>query len=414
MRRVIAAIVLVVLALAGSGPASAQAPCQFVLGFAALRAMIPTQVGTCLEDQQTNVQNGDSFQRTTGGMLVWRKADNWTAFTDGYRTWLNGPLGLQQRLNTDLFSWEGVTAGGAAAVPDAPPAPPAAAPAATAAAAATRASPAGAAAASADPAAPVLAWYYPQYSQGLATDVRNAAAAGIDALIVSETGASDLAPFLDAARGTGVRIALGVEPGYDSPDALAGRIGDVIARHGTDAGYLRFRGRPVFVFWNLPSVPLIPGQSAPQTWAAVRQRADPARTSLWIGEGADPNSIASYLPAFDAWHLYSIAWAADPRGQLAAWADRVRRADSAKLWVATVMPGGYYGSGTDRAQWQYRERAGGAFYRTTWDGAIASRPAMVIITSFNETNERTEIHPTAEWATLYLDITREKAAAWRG
>jgi len=54
-----------------------------------------------------NPQNGDALQlTTTGGMLVWRKADNWTAFTDGYRSWINGPNGLQERLNTQRFSWE--------------------------------------------------------------------------------------------------------------------------------------------------------------------------------------------------------------------------------------------------------------------------------------------------------------------
>ena len=37
---------------------------------------------------------------------MWRKADNWTAFTDGYRTWINGPHGLQARLNTEQFDWE--------------------------------------------------------------------------------------------------------------------------------------------------------------------------------------------------------------------------------------------------------------------------------------------------------------------
>ena len=38
--------------------------------------------------------------------MVWRKADNFTAFTDGYRTWVNGPDGLQQRLNSQRFAWE--------------------------------------------------------------------------------------------------------------------------------------------------------------------------------------------------------------------------------------------------------------------------------------------------------------------
>jgi plastocyanin len=63
-------------------------------------------VGDCLEDQRF-AANGNAEQRTTGGLLVWRKADNWTAFTDGFRTWLNGPAGLQVRLNTTRFAWEG-------------------------------------------------------------------------------------------------------------------------------------------------------------------------------------------------------------------------------------------------------------------------------------------------------------------
>jgi len=38
--------------------------------------------------------------------MAWRKTDNWSAFTNGYQTWLNGPHGLVQWLNTERFSWE--------------------------------------------------------------------------------------------------------------------------------------------------------------------------------------------------------------------------------------------------------------------------------------------------------------------
>ena len=80
-------------------------------------------VGQCLENEHYNTI-GDSVQQTTGGLLVWRKADNWTAFTDGYRTWINGPNGLQQRLNTQRFEWEADYApGGGIATPKATPAP---------------------------------------------------------------------------------------------------------------------------------------------------------------------------------------------------------------------------------------------------------------------------------------------------
>jgi hypothetical protein len=39
-------------------------------------------------------------------LLVWRAADNWTAFTDGASTWINGPLGIQSRPNSQRFVWE--------------------------------------------------------------------------------------------------------------------------------------------------------------------------------------------------------------------------------------------------------------------------------------------------------------------
>ena len=81
-------------------------PCQYVLGFATLRALIPAVVGLCLEDEYFDPTSGDSLQHTTNGLLVWRKLDNWTAFTDGYHTWVNGPYGVQERLNDQRFCWE--------------------------------------------------------------------------------------------------------------------------------------------------------------------------------------------------------------------------------------------------------------------------------------------------------------------
>src|SRR4051794_38026934 len=57
--------------------------CQFVLGFAAFHSLLPWQVGDC-RDTQTFASNGDSIQHTAGGVLMWRKADNWTGFTNGF------------------------------------------------------------------------------------------------------------------------------------------------------------------------------------------------------------------------------------------------------------------------------------------------------------------------------------------
>jgi len=80
--------------------------CTFHLGFAALDALIPTIVGDCVDDETFDPTTGDAQQLTTNGLLVWRKEDNWTAFTDGSQTWLNGPFGLQQRANAERLWWE--------------------------------------------------------------------------------------------------------------------------------------------------------------------------------------------------------------------------------------------------------------------------------------------------------------------
>ncbi len=104
-------LLLLCVALFLGVPSAWAADCKFVLGFATLKALIdeaegPEKVGQCLENERFNPENGDALQQTTGGLLVWRKADNWTGFTDGHRTWINGPYGLQVRLNTEQFDWE--------------------------------------------------------------------------------------------------------------------------------------------------------------------------------------------------------------------------------------------------------------------------------------------------------------------
>ena len=111
MRPALAVLLAILLALPARPAAAQSSACGFALGFKAIVDQIPELVGRCLEDEHFNTANGNAEQRTTahhgqGGLLVWRKADNWTAFTDGYWTWVNGPNGLQQRLNAERFSWE--------------------------------------------------------------------------------------------------------------------------------------------------------------------------------------------------------------------------------------------------------------------------------------------------------------------
>jgi hypothetical protein len=84
MKSLILVVALVVALLPSS--AGAQQACTFQLGFKAIADQIGREVGQCLEDEHFNPANGNAEQRTTahhgqGGLLVWRKADNWRAFT---------------------------------------------------------------------------------------------------------------------------------------------------------------------------------------------------------------------------------------------------------------------------------------------------------------------------------------------
>src|SRR2546422_720490 len=131
IRVLLAALLLLATTVVEAPTLTAQAGCTFTLGFKALRDQIPEAVGDCLDDEHFNRAKGNSEQRTRGGLRVWRKADNWTAFTDGSTTWINGPEGLASRPNAGpLFPWEAAPAPPAPqpAVPAATPAPTASAP----------------------------------------------------------------------------------------------------------------------------------------------------------------------------------------------------------------------------------------------------------------------------------------------
>lgn len=88
----------VVVALPGAAPAAAQTGCRFVLGFGALSSQIAARVGNCL-DNERSMANGDSTQPTSTGLLTWRRANNFTAFTDGADIWVTTPNGARATIS---------------------------------------------------------------------------------------------------------------------------------------------------------------------------------------------------------------------------------------------------------------------------------------------------------------------------
>jgi hypothetical protein len=246
--------------------------------------------------------------------------------------------------------------------------------------------------------------------------VREAQQAGIDAFVQSWYGPqvennqteTNFRQLLDIAAQRSFRTAIDVEvtsPFFHSTADVVNALNHLLTVHARHPAYLRVGGKPVVFFWRQ-------GQYSVETWVSIRDQVDPDRTSIWIAEGTDP----AYLRAFDGLHLYSVAWSDDPGGVLIRWGDRVREWGAAqgiaKTWVATVMPG-YDDLNTGRVGAFVRSRAGGQYYRACWGGAIESGADWVVITSFNEWREGTQIETSVGYSDFYLNLTAELAAAYR-
>lgn len=249
---------------------------------------------------------------------------------------------------------------------------------------------------------------------------REAKGAGIDGFIVSWWGAGTLEDralprVLDACGGAGIKACIYYETirkGGKAKDA-AEEIRAVIKAHGEHRAWLKVDKRPVvFVYGRAIE------QLGIEGWTAVVEelKGDGDSRPVLIGDSFD----AKPLKLFDGPHHYG------PMGGLAKegedktreWAKRSmtwwvgKAREERKIACVTVFPG--YDDTKIRKPGLKVGRREGATYRTLWEEAIGAKPDWVLITSWNEWHEGSEIEASVEYGAKYLEMTGEFSKRFKG
>ena len=235
--------------------------------------------------------------------------------------------------------------------------------------------------------------------------VQQAEAAGIDGFVMSWYGNGDrtdsnLARLLEVAQNSGFRATIHFEtPHFSSVDDVVAQLSAFYATRINHPAIVRYQGRPVIFFWQA-------SRFDNATWDVVRGQVDPNHDAVWIADGDQFGILRG--DAWDGISPYAIAWSGNPAGQLPSWAAKAAAVAPDKLWIPPVSPG--CNDSAARPATCVRGRGDGAYYQATWNGALASNPQWAIIVStFNEWMESTQIEPSVQYGDEYLQLTRQNA-----
>jgi hypothetical protein len=245
----------------------------------------------------------------------------------------------------------------------------------------------------------------------VAAQLDAARAAGLDGFVVSWWGreseeARAFGTLLAAARPTGLRLAPYYEAGELWPRGGTGVAADLEAfldRHGRDPGLLRVGDAPVVFVYGTHRIRL------PVWDYVVRRLAAGGRRLFLVGDAARPG----WLERVDALHVYTPIPVLAAGRDLAA--DYRARAAAARArgipFFAAVAPG--FDDRPIRQPATVVPRRDGATYDATWRAALAADPAWVLVASWNEWHEASEIEPSVEHGRRYLEATRRWAERFR-
>jgi hypothetical protein len=271
--------------------------------------------------------------------------------------------------------------------------------------------------------------YSTESTTDLARVMTQAKTAGLDALVVSWSGKSfdggidnrRMLNCLAAAQSAGIKIATLFETtvanpqhvdGNADPDTVFRWLVDVVDTYTSHPAYLRVGGRAVVLAYAAQRM-------SQAGWSeALRRLRDSGRDVLLIGEGIN----STRLGALDGLFFYpSNAFQGDDirtfdrEQSLSVRTYHLLPNDTIgrRIWVATVSPGYDDTHLNDGRVARVSERDSGRYYVRQWQSAVDMRADWIVITSWNEWFENTEIEPSARYGDAYVTLTKEWADRFR-
>jgi glycoprotein endo-alpha-1,2-mannosidase len=256
--------------------------------------------------------------------------------------------------------------------------------------------------------------------------IDQAKASGITGFVVSWWGRGDwdkwhdesLAMLLECAERKNFKVSIYWErapgDGQGQIDEAIDDISYVLNKYGKSKAFLKMDGKPVIFAYNRVTLFAMPVSSWPAIIHGIRERAGD-----FVFIGGDQQSSTGYL--FDGIHSYGVNLpddlaknlTVDKLGELHAWLAKyytngVRMARERNHISCLMVSPGFDARKAYKMNTQM-DRLDGQTYRAFWEEALKASPDWVIITSWNEWHEGTEIEPSRELGDQYLKITSEYA-----
>lgn len=251
--------------------------------------------------------------------------------------------------------------------------------------------------------------------------IDEAKASGVDGFICTWWGRGTFddrafATVLERARlkDFAVTIYWETAPGQGEAqvERAAADLTHVLERYGRNPAFLKVEGKPVLFVYGR-----VMGEVAARRWPEIiaRTRARAPSDFLLIADGY----TEAFARLFDGVHTYNICgWVqrktpeelrALSRGSFASAVDLAKR--NAKIACVTIIPG--YDDTKIRKPGLKADRQDGATYEVLWEEAIRADPDWILITSWNEWHEGSEIEPSWEDGDRYLRLTAKHAPLFK-